>query len=199
MIHRLGLLFFTVGMLVAGGRPSLACACCTHTGWRSVHVDTVNEWRRTQLDEMQFARKAALSLGEADAAIKGVPDPATEYGLQVLREKTRLVFAFTDAKGRSGKLVLTIPTTISVFEVDPRDEDKEGGLGPALYKEWKLTANAVGTGLFAAAAKGQKLTLILHGRGRGCTEANHFTAWTLMLHTGKQSLMLIGTLDSGNK
>jgi hypothetical protein len=199
MIERFGPALFTIAMLLASAQPSLACACCTHTGWRSVHIDTINEWRRTQLEEMRFASKAALSLGEADAEIKGVTDPATNYDLTVAREKGRLTFALRDTKGRTGTLVLTIPNNISVFEVDPRDEDKEGGLGPSLYKEWKLTANAAGTGLFAAAVKGQKLTLILHGRGRGCTEANHFTAWTLMLHTDKQSLMLIGALDSGNK
>jgi hypothetical protein len=199
MIQRLGLVLLATAMLLAGAHSTLACACCTHTGWRSVHVDSINEWRRIQLDEMRFARKAALSLGEADAEIKGVSDPATGYDLTVTRTKDRLTFAFRDTKGRTGTLVLSIPNRISVFEVDPRDEDNDGGLGPVLYKEWKLTANAAGTGLFAEAVKGQKLTLILHGRGRGCTEANHFTAWSLMLHTDKQSLMLIGALDSGNK
>jgi hypothetical protein len=189
-----------VVLLVLGSAGSaLACACCTHTGWRSVHVDTINEWRRTQLDEMRFARKAALAQGEADAEVPGVSDPAIDYDLTVTREKGRLTFAFRDVKGRSGTLLLIIPNRISVFEVDPRDEDKDAGLGPSLYKEWKLTANAAGTGLFATAVKGKKLTLILHGRERGCTEANHFTAWSLMLHTDKQSLMLIGALDSGNK
>ena len=193
------ILLLAAAMLIADPGPSLACACCTHTGWRSVHVDSINEWRRTQLDEMQFASKAALSLGEADAEIKGVADPASDYDLAVSREKDRLVFTFKDTKGRTGTLVMAIPNKVSVFEVDPRDEDKDGGLGPSLYKEWKLTANAAGSGLFAAAVKGQKLTLILHGRGRGCTEANHFTAWTLILHTRKQTLMLIGALDSGSQ
>jgi hypothetical protein len=196
---RVAVLLATATVLLTGARPVLACACCTHTGSRSVYVDTLNEWRRTQLDEMQFARKAALSLGEADAGIKGIHNPAADYDLTVTRATGRITFAFKDAKGRTGNLVLNIPNKVSVFEVDPRDEDKEGGLGPVLYKEWKLTASAAGSGLFAAAVKGQKLTLILHGRGRGCTEANHFTAWSLMLHTDKQSLMLIGALDSGSK
>jgi hypothetical protein len=187
-------------LLVLGSAGSaLACACCTHAGWRTVQVETINEWRRTQLDEMRFSRKAALASGEADAEIAGVSDPATDYDLTVTREKGRLTFAFRDAKGRSGNLLLMIPNKISVFEVDPRDENKDAGLGPSLYKEWKLTANAAGTGLFATAVKDKKLTLIVHGHGRGCTEANHFTAWSLMLHTDKQSLMLIGALDSGNK
>jgi hypothetical protein len=92
-----------------------------------------------------------------------------------------------------------IPNKISVFEVDPRDENKDAGLGPSLYKEWKLTANAAGDGLFATEVKGQKITLVLHGRGRGCPDVGQFTAWTLMLHTAKQGLTFIGTLDSGQK
>jgi hypothetical protein len=83
----------------------------------------------------------------------------------VSRQKGRMVFALRDQKGRVGNLVLALPKTVSIFEVDPRDEDKEGGLGPLLYKEWKLTANAAGDGLFGAEVKGQKITLVLHGRG----------------------------------
>jgi hypothetical protein len=186
-------------LVLAAARASHACACCTHVGWRSVGSDTLKDWRLAQVEALQFARTATLSLGEADPEIKGVTDPSTDYELAVTRAKGRMVFTLRDQKGRVGNLVLALPRTVSMFEVDTRDEDKDGGLGPLLYKEWKLTADAAGDGLFSAEVKRQKVTLVLHGRGRGCPDVAQFTAWTLMLHTAKQGLTLIGTLDSGRK
>ena len=42
----------------------------------------------------------------------------------------------------------------------------------------------------------QKVTLIVHGRGRGCTEASEFTDWTLTLHGAPGKLTLYGALTS---
>ncbi len=42
----------------------------------------------------------------------------------------------------------------------------------------------------------QKATLIVHGRGRGCTEASEFTDWTLMLQGPPGKLTLYGALSS---
>jgi hypothetical protein len=193
------LLAIASALLLAGVSPSHACACCTHIGWRSVGSNTLDGWKLAQIEQVQFAKTAKLALGEADAEINGVRDPSTDYDLTVSRPKGKLVFTLRDPKGRAGSLTLTLPKSVSMFEVDTRDEDKEGGLGPLLYKEWKLTATATGDGLFAAEVKGRKITLVLHGRGRGCPDVGQFSAWTLMLHTAKQGLTLIGTLDSGSK
>ena len=38
----------------------------------------------------------------------------------------------------------------------------EGGLGPSLYKEWKLTPNAVGIGLFGREADTHPARMRLH-------------------------------------
>ena len=43
---------------------------------------------------------------------------------------------------------------------------------------------------------GQTLSLILHGRGHGCTEAGHFTDWTLLLDGPSGDLTLYGALTS---
>ena len=37
-----------------------------------------------------------------------------------------MVFSFRDAKGRPGTLTLMLPQTISIFEVDPRGDEKDG-------------------------------------------------------------------------
>ena len=41
-----------------------------------------------------------------------------------------------------------------------------------------------------------KVTLIVHGRGRGCTEASEFTDWTLVLDGAAGKLTLYGALSS---
>jgi hypothetical protein len=175
--------------------PALACACCSDTASRYVEVEPLSPQRLNAIAQMNFAGAAKLATGEADAAIKGVSEPATNYRLDVTRTKDRIAFSFRDAKSRAGTLTLVLPKTISIFEVDPRGDTKDQGLGPVLYKEWKLTADARGDGLFkGVAGKGQKLTLVLHGSGRGCTEASHFTDWTLLVH-GKEKLTLYGALE----
>jgi len=35
---------------------------------------------------------------------------------------------------------------------------------------------------------------VLHGSGRGCTDASHFTDWTLLVH-GREKLTLYGALE----
>ncbi len=156
----------------------------------------MSERRLVQIDRMAFAGAATLSTGEADPQIKGIENPDTDYQLAVARQKDRIVFAFRDRKGRAGTLTLAIPRTISIFEVDPRGDEKDKGLGPSLYKEWKLTANAAGDGLFRrVVGAGQKITLVLHGRGIGCTDAGHFTDWTLLVHGPSDKLTLYGALD----
>lgn len=179
--------------LLAGA--ALACACCSNTASRYVEVEKLSPQRAYEIGQMSFAKTAKIASGEADPELKGVADPASEYQLSVARTKERMAFSFRDPKGRTGTLTLDIPKTISIFEVDPRGDTKDEGLGPSLYKEWKLTGNARGDGLFrGVAGKGQKITLVLHGSGRGCTEASHFTDWTLLIH-GKEKLTLYGALE----
>ncbi|MFO1083185.1 MAG: hypothetical protein U1E21_01360 [Reyranellaceae bacterium] len=99
--------------------------------------------------------------------------------------------------GETATLTLVIPDTISIFHVDPRSGVPDEGLGPLLYLEWQLTSQAVGTGVFGAfVGPGQKLSLILHGRGHGCIEAGHFTDWTLLIEGPAGELQVWGALTS---
>jgi hypothetical protein len=95
------------------------------------------------------------------------------------------VFSFRDNNGRSGTLALARPDSVAIFEVDPRN-GPDSGQGPPLYKEWKLSAPAAATGVFAAgAAPRQILTLIVQGHGNGCTDAADFSHWTLVMQGPK--------------
>lgn len=170
-----------------------ACACCSNRASRYVAIEKLSEHRLGEIERMVFAE---------DAFLAEDPDPPTDlqdFGpklqLAVARSRQELTFSFRDQSGRTAALTLAIPASISIFEVDPRGGTEDEGLGPLLYKEWQLTANASGTGVFQAlAGSGQSLTLILHGSRRGCTDALHFTDWTLMIHGPSGKLTLYGAL-----
>src|SRR5207244_1851341 len=118
------------------------------------------------------------------------------YALQVLQQKDRLVFEFRDGNGRSGTLSLQLPALIPIFEVDPREDARDGGAGPRLYKEWKLTSKAAGTDVFGAGmGSNQTITLVLHGHGNSCTSAQDFTHWTLMIDGPKARYSLFGEFE----
>ena len=202
-IYRAALL---LAFMLAGLPSAFACACCTNVGWRYVEVEAFAPPRAAQVELMKFASAAKLMLGEASEGIKGIDDSEENYKLAVTRAKDRITFAFTDEKSRKGTLALAMPKTISIFEVDPRGrnaaEDKavDGSVGPSLYKEWKLTANAAGDGLFKAIVGGQqKMTLIFHGHGIGCTDASHFTDWTLLVHGKGGNITMFGRLTSADQ
>lgn len=185
MRYRHALLMGVLAFVWAGAASGAvyACACCTNTGQRNVGVFKLDGLRLSEIEHVRFAPVAHLFTGEADAdAVRGIAVPSSHYDLSVTRQARRWVFSFRDAQGRSGTLILAIPKSIAVFEVDPRRGEPEGGLGPALYKEWRLTSPAAGTGVFApGAGKGQLVTLVLQGHGNSCAGAADFTHWTLVV------------------
>lgn len=175
---------------------ALACACCSNRGSRYVAIEKMSEPRLREIAAMTFDEDAALATGEADE-----PDAFRTFGskfkLAVARTETEIAFTFRSETGEVATLTLAIPDTISIFEVDPRSGVPDEGLGPVLYKEWQLTSAAAGTGVFKDfVGPGQKLSLILHGRGHGCTEAGHFTDWTLLIEGPAGQLQVYGALTS---
>ena len=108
------------------------------------------------------------------------------------------MFTFRGEAGSTTDVTLAVPETISIFEIDPRGGEPDAGLGPALYKEWQLSGTATASGLLRPLVESgnQKVTLIVHGRGRGCTEASEFTDWTLTMHGSAGKLTLYGALTS---
>jgi hypothetical protein len=72
---------------------------------------------------------------------------------------------------------------------------RRAGQGPRLYKEWKLSAPAAGSGVFAPGiGPRQTLTLILQGGGNSCTSAIDFSHWTLVMQGPKANYTLFGNL-----
>ena len=185
-------------VLACAPAAALACACCTEPGQRLVGSQPLDDYRRGELLRMRFAPEAALFLPSGDAAdARGIGDPSDGYRVQVRFDgRSRLVFALS-ADGRArGTLALPLPAAVDVFEVDPREgEPDPTGLGPRLYKEWTLRAAPAASGDFSpAGAPGTVATLILHGRGGGCSSAEEFTRWTLALRGPGVDYMLLGEL-----
>jgi hypothetical protein len=187
----------STALLAFAVNDALACACCTNTGQRYVGMQRLDTTKRAEIDQLRFAEAAQLFVGEADPDdVKGITTPSVRYKLSAGWDKDRLVFAFRDEAGRSGTLALQRPGTISVFEVDPRDQP-DSGLGPALYKEWTLTSRAAGSGVFSAGlGPNQQLSLVMHGHGNSCTTIDHFTHWTLLMQGPKARYSLFGDLVS---
>lgn len=182
-------------LLLAAANDAAACACCTHRGQRNVGMQDFDSGKRAQVEEMVFQPAAELYVGEADyETVEGIAAAEGNYTLAVTRDAAALTFAFRGTAGAGGSLTLALPGRVSVFEVDTRDAP-DSGMGPPLYKEWKLTGTVKGTGDFAAAsAAGQRLTLILHGSGNSCTSSIDFAHWTLVMEGPKANYTLLGDL-----
>lgn len=194
--RRIGLAFVLIQIFVVGlASTALACACCTKQGQRNVATVALDSGKRQEIENLRFAGKATLFTGEGDVeGIEGIATPAGTYTLTAKWLEDRLMLSFRDAAGRTGTLSLARPNTISVFEVDPRDRPDEG-LGPRLYKEWKLSAPAAASGVFQpSVAARQILTLILQGGGNSCTSSIDFTHWTLVMQGPKANFTLFGDL-----
>jgi hypothetical protein len=172
---------------------ALACACCTNRAGRYVEVEPLTAPRLDKIEQMTFAEEAFVAQGAADHPID-LKDFGPALQLAVRQTKTEIVFAFRGDGGRTSEVTLALPGTISIFEVDPRGGEPDSGLGPTLYKEWQLTGTATAAGVLRPLVEShdQKLTLLVQGRGRGCTEASQFTDWTLTIHgpAGKLSLSM---------
>ena len=184
-----------VFVLAAAG-DAMACACCSNEGQRFVETEAINAYAAGLIGDLKFAGDAKLFTGEADPEyITGVTATSTDFRLDVAKSEDRWIFKFSDEKN-SGELTFKLPRSITRFEVDPREFDAQSQPnGPTLYKEWRLTAKAVGSGLLKGAASGdQRATLIFHGQGNSCTDASQFTAWTLVLHGSKANVTFFGKL-----
>ena len=194
IVRTLALLLGVGCGLAAGGTAAWACACCTNQGQRYVGVAKLDSTLREEIGRLRFIAEAELYVGERDTAdVKGIANPSDKYELHVSQEPSRWVFAFSDKAGRKGTLTLAIPATVSIFSVDPRLDEREGTTGPSLFKEWKLTSSASGTGIFLpGVGSGQRITFIVQGHGNNCTSPDMATHWTLMVHGPKAQYHFFG-------
>ena len=169
------------------GLGSTVCACCSDEG----------EWyQRTgktdfgQLERVRFA-----------TAVKTYEPPSSNgelsstYVLSHTRTGRRWQLRFRDEQGKTGTLSFALPPNSVNYGADMHD-GSDSGLGPLLYKEWRLSGPVQVTGDFKRVMKGPaRFHLILQGKGRGCTEAEDFEHWTLQINGAGNSFSFYGPLN----
>lgn len=174
-----------------------ACACCAEEGQRNVGSEPFDEGRREEMMRLNFAPAAKL-FGAGGEPERDQMAMADAYTMNVAWADGQLVFTLKEAGGGSGTISLKVPDKIAIFEIDQR-ETPDAGLGPLLYKEWKLTGAVQATGAFAAVSGGdQRLTLILQGRGNNCGSAEDFKTWALVMEGKAANFSLFGDLLAPN-
>lgn len=174
-----------------------ACACCSEVGHRIIGEEKIEDYVAEIVGGVRFGNEAGVVGGERDASeIEGLKTVSHRWKAKVVTTKGRWTFEFIDSAGNRGDLLFDIPRVFYRFEVDPRDPaGATNPGGPPIYKEWRMTSKAVGSGMLAASVGGeQKATVILHGRGNLCTEIESFTAWTIELRGAKARNTIYGGL-----
>jgi hypothetical protein len=173
-----------------------ACACCSEPGLWYETTQRIESYQWAEIEKIKLGGAANIYMNAAgEDGITGVSNPTDEYSLNLSQRRTRWELRFKDKAGRTGTLALTIPNSLTVFEADIHDGQTSAGGGPLLYKEWRLTGAAIGTGVFKKGSTAQmKYRLVFQGRGNACTSAEMFDNWKLQIFGPRASYLLYGKL-----
>jgi hypothetical protein len=173
-----------------------ACACCTDEGEYELTTNTpVNEAKRALIEGLQFDSNAQLYLTDAgEDGVKGLSSISPTNNVTLVREAKQWRFTFRTQNDQIGTLTLSIPANMDAFATDLHDsEDK--GLGPTLFKEWRLQGSAKGDGIFQRGfAAPARFRVIFQGRGNRCDSEADFTHWRLQIFGRKASYAFFGKL-----
>lgn len=180
---RLSTVLLLLAALFLSPVAAMACACCSNEGEWSEYSGELDEYPRSILQEIKLGPRAELYASEAgdEEDSKGIEVIGYEYFVSLLPGAKQWELTFRNAKGKTGKLTLIIPTTYISYRVDTR-ERKPMPNGPILYKEWRLSGEVKGTGIFQKGlAEGGQFRLILQGRGNNCDNTEDFRNWVLFI------------------
>lgn len=170
-------------------RP-LVCACCAEEGeW----YETSGRLSSAQLHELSRVRFAETA--STYQSPRGDSELSVSYKLAQTRSGRRWEFKFRDEQGKTGTLSFVLPATAVFYGADMQDSPP-GGLGPALYKEWRLSGVATATGVLKKGTAGTaRFRLVLQGRGNNCEEAEHFKSWILQVTGARFSYSFHGSFS----
>jgi hypothetical protein len=181
-------------ILIAGSNgEAQACACCTNVGQRIVQGEALGSHARGVLEDIRFADTAEVYVGEGDLGPMRVLGLTSQRpSLTVRRNDLAMVFALQPGF----TLTLRLRPRFARFEVDRRlPVSGAEALGPTLYKEWRFSGEVSTSGVSAnVKPRLQRATLVLHGESKGCTDAAHFHAWTLVIEGRGEPITLFGNL-----
>lgn len=207
MKFRLSVLLFVLTTFVFAPINVFACACCSENGFYSISTQKPDNYNIEILGQIKFAENAELYLDAAGFDdIKGLETLTKDSVEDVSRFSLTNLFAaknwklnFKSSNGKTGALILPLPTQMVSFKVDIHDGKKSGGGGPLLYKEWRFKGNVInGNGFFQTGiVNPTTYFLVLQGRGNGCDNAEDFTNWRLEINGKKANYKFFGELKSG--
>jgi len=211
-MKRLFLTVFAIAALMSLANNALACACCAESGTYFISTRKPDAYILGLLGEMKFDTKTDLYMTEAGFdSIKGLGAIQKEMesdswnwdtSLDLVNEFTNKTWKFTikTPGGKTGTLVLPVPTQMVQYKVDIH-ETKDTGLGVSLYKEFRFKGTVQsGTGAFSSGIiKPTTYFLVFQGRGNGCDDYSNFTHWHLEIDGKKASYEFNGKLSSGGE
>jgi hypothetical protein len=127
LLHTLAALAIAIAGLALGVGDVLACACCTIRASGALGSSSWTRGKRDELSRLRFGPVALSSTGERDRPTSRV-SPRLLTGMNCVSPRRAIAGHSNSAisGGRSGTLSLSLPSTVSIFEVDPRDEPDRG-------------------------------------------------------------------------
>jgi hypothetical protein len=172
------------------------CACCAEPGEWYEHTAKMESYEVTELRGVKFDATAKLYTTAAGfEGTKGLPAQYESFKLSdSFGRALNLTLTFRGERGETGSLVLALPQVATTFGADMHDYP-EGSAGPILYKEWRFTGTARGTGMFRKSiVRGTKFHLILQGRGNVCLSSSDFKHWRLDITGPRADYAFYGAL-----
>lgn len=196
MKFRTSVLAITMLLITAFVLPQQvwACACCADEGEYGISFSRPSANQLGLLRQIRFSETATLFTdAEGLEAVRGLANPKETYALEGSLASSLWNLVFRDGK-LPGNLNLRLPARMLSYRADIHDQ-RGGGGGPLLYKEWRFEGLANGTGFFQRGfAAPAKYFLVLQGRGNNCDNAGDFTHWRLEITGRKARYAFFGEL-----
>lgn len=178
-----------------------ACACCSDEGTYSLQPsEPLSGDLLEQIKSIEFASSARLFLVDGpdpEEQVKGLADISDTYVVSAATETKQWRLKFQTEKGKTGELILPLPSKIAKLAVDIHNGETNAAGEPLLYKEWRLEGRATGSDMFKEGfAAPVRYTLIFQGRGNRCDNSDDFTHWRLEMSGKKATYAFFGELAS---
>jgi hypothetical protein len=191
----------TAALVFCASTETRACACCSDEGTHSLQPnEPLSGYVLEQIRGMEFASAAQLFLvdgTEPEEQIKGLANISESYVLSAAAEAKQWRVKLRTADGKSGELILSLPSKVAKFMVDIHNGETNAAGESLLYKEWRLEGRATGNEMFKEGfAAPARYTLIFQGRGNRCDNADDFTHWRLEISGKKAAYAFFGELAS---
>ena len=194
-------LLLTTALVFCPYKDIRACACCSDRGTYLLQPnESLTGYLLEQINGIEFATDAQLFVVDGpdiEEQVKGLDGISESYVVSAVKEPKQWRATFRTEDGKSGELILALPSKVARFAVDIHNGETKASGQPLLYKEWRLEGRAMGKGIFKEGfAAPARYSLIFQGRGNACDNADDFTHWRLEISGKKAAYAFFGELKS---